>query len=688
MTSALQVDAFQINEPHKADGASPDFSNASVQSIQAIFEFNCFAGDDDQLPVGEDTSNASAASPKPTYTVDQIAAYLRDGMGSHFTIDTISYNISGLTSGAKALARIAFQAWADLAAVRFVETTGVANILLDDTAAGAFANRAGNSASINVASTWSGGSTALDSYTYQTFLHEIGHTLGLGHAGPYNGTATYGVNNVYANDTWSYTLMSYFDQQEAGFGSYRFVMTPMLADIVAVQTTYGINATTRGGDTIYGHHSNAGGLYDFDTYATAPSYSIYDTGGIDTIDTSGYGNTQTIDLRIESFSSIGGLVHNIAIGRGSVIENAVGGAGRDTIFGNGFANHLLGNGGDDVIIGDGPVVATEQALSIRRLYLTTLGRAPDDAGWAGWTAKLDAGVTLTSVASGFVGSAEFMGRYGALDANGFVSLLYGNVLHRAPDAGGLNYWVGMLGSGATRAGVVTGFSESAEFKIASDQELQAGQSYRLYQATLNRAPDEAGLDYWANKLDQGAALGSVAEGFVSSTEFQIRYGAPSNRDFVTLLYNNVLHRAPDVDGLTSWVGLLDGGANRTSVVVGFSESAEFTAATSASMMAYFRATHADRRDTIEGGAGNDSLSGGLGSDTYMFSKNAPGTDHVYQFEVWDTLRLTGFGYTDATQAISHMAQVGENVLFSDQGSSIYFHGASLADMRAASWVLV
>src|SRR6185312_10924453 len=70
----------------------------------------------------------------------------------------------------------------------------------------------------------------------------------------------------------------------------------------------------------------------------------------------------------------------------------------------------------------------------------------------------------------------------------------------------------------------------------------AGQVYRLYEATLARAPDQAGLTNWTNQLNAGASLQGVAGGFVGSQEFQNVYGNLSNTDFVTLLYNNVLHR--------------------------------------------------------------------------------------------------------------------------------------------------
>src|SRR5882672_9461005 len=297
----------------------------------------------------------------PAVTVSDIADYLTNSywemngeIAHHWGVSSISYNVQGLTAGRAALARVAFQLWSDVANVTFVETTGAGQITLDDTQSGAyeFSNYGSNgiitSASINVEPTWYVSSSAIDSYTLETCIHEICHALGLGHAGPYNGSATYGVDNSYANDTWQLSLMSYMDESNYGGVSYRFTMTPMMADILAIQNLYGA-PTTRTGDTVYGFGSTAGSMYEFSSYASAPALTIYDSGGIDTLNASGYSQNQVINLAGGSFSNIGGLVGNVGIYTTSVIENAVGGSGNDTITGNGVANVLTGGGGADTL---------------------------------------------------------------------------------------------------------------------------------------------------------------------------------------------------------------------------------------------------------------------------------------------------------------------------------------------------
>jgi hypothetical protein len=111
--------------------------------------------------------------------------------------------------------------------------------------------------------------------------------------------------------------------------------------------------------------------------------------------------------------------------------------------------------------------------------------------------------------------------------------------------------------------------------MAFDIGGHAGQVYRLYTAALGRAPDAAGLGYWIGVLDRGAALHAVASEFVRSAEFTGMVGAGAdNATFVTKLYNNILHRAPEAAGLQYWQGVLDQGAGRAGMVVEFSEGAE------------------------------------------------------------------------------------------------------------------
>lgn len=110
--------------------------------------------------------------------------------------------------------------------------------------------------------------------------------------------------------------------------------------------------------------------------------------------------------------------------------------------------------------------------------------------------------------------------------------------------------------------------------VALDVESNAGQAYRLYQAAFNRAPDKGGLGFQMNELDIGLSLSQVAQNFINSPEFSRTYGSLDDTQFVTQLYQNVLHRAPDAGGLSFHVTNLSRGVSRADTLVGFSESPE------------------------------------------------------------------------------------------------------------------
>ena len=103
----------------------------------------------------------------------------------------------------------------------------------------------------------------------------------------------------------------------------------------------------------------------------------------------------------------------------------------------------------------------------------------------------------------------------------------------------------------------------------------SGEAYRLYKAAFDREPDETGLGFWISQLDNGAPLQMAASGFIESAEFASLYGAdPTDAMFLTKLYNNVLDRDPDQGGLNYWSQQLNNGLTREEALINFSESTE------------------------------------------------------------------------------------------------------------------
>lgn len=167
-------------------------------------------------------------APKPTASTAQLADYLINGfwqyngtIAHHWGSSTITYNIDGLNAAEQTLAISALNAWHEVTNLTFVRTSGGANITYNHNGsmtAYETDNYTGSgiitSATIDISADWIttdggayDGKTGIDSYGYQTYIHETGHALGLGHQGPYNGSASYSTNATYANDTWQYSVM-------------------------------------------------------------------------------------------------------------------------------------------------------------------------------------------------------------------------------------------------------------------------------------------------------------------------------------------------------------------------------------------------------------------------------------------------------------------------------------------------
>ncbi len=251
----------------------------------------------------------------------------------------------------------AMGAWSNVANVSFIQVIESMDLVGDIRWAGT--RRAlttapgwgsgGNGDIVIPSNSFSSPTGAWDPSSYKTYMHELGHALGLSH--PHD-TVTVGIEG---HDQWRYSIMSY-NQNGISYAP----TTPMLDDILAIQYLYGAN--------LQSHLEN--NTYKWDPNSVVYE-TIYDAGGIDTIDASNQIQSVVINLNPGTWSSIGlkvydsvnhidinnllAMSYEVRDSSGNVInyiENAIGSNYDDTLIGN-AANNVLDGGADNDTLSGG-----------------------------------------------------------------------------------------------------------------------------------------------------------------------------------------------------------------------------------------------------------------------------------------------------------------------------------------------
>jgi subtilisin family serine protease len=166
--------------------------------------------------------------------------------------------------------------------------------------------------------------------------------------------------------------------------------------------------------------------------------------------------------------------------------------------------------------------------------------------------------------------------YGLVDAYGlltssdpverYVGKVYGDLFDRAPDAAGLRFWASALHRGTPYGEVVNGITYSREFRTR----LIAAS----YQRFLGRNPDGPGLESWLAAMGGGLHIEQMQAGFVGSPESLLQAGSDERR-WIANLYVSVLGRPAANHEIDHWHGRLRTGSSRGQVAIGFLYSTEY-----------------------------------------------------------------------------------------------------------------
>jgi hypothetical protein len=191
---------------------------------------------------------------------------------------------------------------------------------------------------------------------------------------------------------------------------------------------------------------------------------------------------------------------------------------------------------------------------VRGYYNAALDREPAASELTSWVSEgfiCSPDYDLHPIAKGILGSSEMRTIQVTAD--------YHAILGRAPDPGGLSYWVTQ-----PEGSVQIGLSSSQEFL----NKYPLGNAFvsALYNVFLARPPNNNELTYWVGKINGGMSASEVSYAIVSSTEYRT--------DLINGMYNKYLGRSADAAGVSNWlnqwptIGFLG-------VEVGITGSAEF-----------------------------------------------------------------------------------------------------------------
>jgi len=513
----------------------------------------------------------------------------------------------------------------------------------------------------------------------QTLTHELGHALGLKH--PFE-TEDGGEALSSDLDGVDFTVMSYNVSARFPTATYAdlWPQTYMYADILALQYIYGVDTVTTASTDSY--------VYD---QGDRHYLTIWDYGGNDTFGVTGGTTNVKLDLTPGSWSDVGTTIEysddvqffydseTVYITPDTIIENAFGAGGNDTLQGNSAENKLTGNDGNDKLMGDAGADRLKgndgddfldggsgaDVLTGGTGDDVVVAGAGNDTLWAGAGDEGDdimAGGAGNDIIGGGAGDDLLIG--GGLDDGATRQLLTTNEDSEEDGSDALFGGAGddtLLGGGWDDSVVDNGRYDDGEAVTSGtgNDEIWSGTGDDKIIAAAG--DDVLGGGTGDDTIDGGGGN-------------DLFYGGKDAGDTGR---NDVINGGDGNDIVFGGAGndVIEGGAGADDLFGGGGNDS---------------VNGGSGNDTLWGGGGNDEFSGGAGEDVFVFASGA-GDDEVVDFNVSeDTLRLTGTttDFTDVESVIAASSVVSGGVLIDlGSGDTVKLNGLSLSDLNDVSFIL-
>ncbi|RYF45372.1 MAG: protease-like protein, partial [Comamonadaceae bacterium] len=358
-------------------------------------------------------------------------SFLVQGVSQYTENEGGSSHISSFTAAQKSAAQTSMQKYANVANLTFSQVTDTAssagdirwgNSDLPSTALAYFPSNGGPGGNIWFGTTYDDYLAPVSGdYGYHTFIHELGHAMGLDH--PHTSVTN---TPVPGHDVLQYSIMSYRgyvgQSLNTPYNLSYFPTTPMIDDVAALQAMYGANLSYKATNTVY---TWGAGAKIFET--------IWDAGGIDHIDASNQTQGANINLQPGTLSSVGAAIWNgnfnmrdtLGIAYGAIIENATGTVFSDVISGNAVVNTLVGGAGNDTLAGGQGNDTIEGGVGTDTVVL---------AGTRGvYTVTLPTATEVVLTGNGQTVTARDVEQFTFTDGTKTLIELLGNVATSGPD---------------------------------------------------------------------------------------------------------------------------------------------------------------------------------------------------------------------------------------------------------------